>query len=1565
MRNTGHWWAGATLVVGTLLVLPCVSAAGDAPQPNVNAAVKRGSSPALRDLPAFVPDATAPEEVREINPRNARLPAALLEADEPEGELDPAVQSMHFADNMPAPVVNFEGIGNVNGVLPPDTTGDVGPDHYVQWVNLSFAVFDKTGAVLAGPFNGNVLWTGFGGTCETSNDGDPIVLYDHISDRWVMSQFTGDNHQCIAVSKSGDPTGEWWLYDFLADANSGYFNDYPKFGVWPDGYYFSANMFGASFQGAMAAVFERDAMLNGDPAQMIWFFTPDLADSPSFSILPADLDGLNLPPAEAPNPFIMSVDDAWGYDFPYDTDALVVMEFAVDWDTPGNSTFGPTEVIDLTAAGLGFDSNMCGYSRNCIPQPDTAQGVDALSSRAMYRLQYRNFGTHHSLVASQTVDENGADHAGVRWYELRDEGMGWGVLQGSTFAPDDAHRWMGDAAMDASGNIAVGYSVSSSTVYPSIRWAGRLASDPVNSLAQGESEVYTGGGSQQNTSARWGDYSTMAVDPVDDCTFWYTQQYIESTGNAPWQTRVASFKFDSCTTGPAGTVEGTVVNSATMNPLEGALVEVGGFSTVTDTMGFYSITVPEDTYDVTASKFGFTALTATDIEVLDGLTVTQDFELTPVGPAGLDGYVTGEGFSWPLYAMVEISSAGETVAELYTDPQNGYFEVELPMSTPYDLVVTSLIESYLPATRSIVLDMGGQTESFVLEDDGTGPWNNCRWIDGIEEDFDGGSFPPTGWTTINNGGDCVWSDTATVGRSNLTPGSGVAATADSDRCGIGTTMDTDLVSPVMDLSGATEVSLEFAYSYNDIGSADFAAASVSADGGASWTNIVTWTSDVSGTLTSDVSGLLAGSANAVVRFTYFAPSWDWYYQVDNVVVTSDGGDASYECTQLLGSLVEGFVTDANSGDGLIGAEVSNDIGGSTTTVATPDDLMLPDGFYTLFTPLPLGDGPSTRTFTATANGYGAGEVAVNLTPNTVNALDFELKAGWLELTPDLLSARLYAGETGDQSLEVVNHGGIDADVMLMSVPVKVSWDYSAPEFDLGNLPGNTDTLSMGRAPSAGSPEAVNWNTDLVLNGAEAFGMDIFPGQTLVNWPDVTAPDTWNIISGGMESFYAGGDFLLGDFSTLYVIGYSTNNFATVDTATGAATVIAVANPGGGESWSGMTAAVYGTLYAASAVCGVNSTLHTIDPTTGAVSTIGSITNGTCIIDIAINAEGELFGIDLVTDTLLQIDPGTGAGTVIGSLGVDCNFAQGMDFDEVSGTLYWAAYTLQGELRVIDTSTGASSLVGAFPGGAEVDAFAIATSAGGGGLPWLELTPTDGTSPANGDLPINAEFIADGADHYGLYQARIMVGHDTPYDVNETWVCFTKAFNDVNEAFWGNEYIHSVAGARITGGCGLGNFCSGDLMLRHVMARWLLKLVHGPDYSPPPCQGVFEDVVCESTPNADWIEQLYAEGITTGCSADPLLFCPYDGVTRSQMAVFILRAIEGPDYVPPACTGVFGDVNCPNYWAADWIEELYARGITTGCSADPLLFCPADSTNRAQMSAFVQRAWELPMCADED
>jgi len=449
-------------------------------------------------------------------------------------------------------VQSFEGIGNVNGVLPPDPVGDIGPNNYVEMVNLSFAVFNRSGSLLYGPVDTSTLWQGFGGACQTSNDGDGIVLYDHQADRWLMSQFAlpnfpnGPFYQCIAVSQTSDPTGAWYRYQFLISNTK--LNDYPKFGVWPDGYYLSVNQFNCNFlgcfsAGAGVASFERDKMLNGQSAQMVYFDMqsthPELG-----GMLPADLDG-PPPPAATPNPFVQVDDNAWGYP----ADQLEVWEFSVDWSSPSASTFTSAGTLPTNS----FDSNLCNYSRNCIKQPG-GSALDAIADQLMFRLAFRDFGDHQSLVVNHTVDTNGADRAGIRWYELRNSGGGWSIYQQGTYAPADrASRWMGSVAMNGAGDIAIGYSMSSRGIYPSVRFTGRQAADPLGQMTTAEGEIIAGSGYQTSSSGRWGDYSALTIDPVDDCTFWYVQEYYAVVGGAPWQTRIGAFRISKCGTSPTPT----------------------------------------------------------------------------------------------------------------------------------------------------------------------------------------------------------------------------------------------------------------------------------------------------------------------------------------------------------------------------------------------------------------------------------------------------------------------------------------------------------------------------------------------------------------------------------------------------------------------------------------------------------------------------------------------------------------------------------------------------------------------------------------------------------------------------------------------------------------------------------------------------------------------------------------------------------------------------------------------------------------------------------------------------
>jgi hypothetical protein len=483
---------------------------------------------------------------------------------------DPAIQVEAVTPATPPVTLGFEGLGNgqygfsVTGA-PPDTEGTVGATQYVQWVNTSFAVFNKsTGALIAGPTAGNTLWSGFGGGCQNNNDGDPIVIYDKLAQRWVFSQFsvsTTPYLQCIAVSTTSDATGTYNRYSFQYSN----FDDYPKMAVWPDAYYETFNMFagGTTFVGSDACAYNRSAMLAGTAATQVCFQQGTSVGG----LLPSDLDGSTAPPAGSPN-----------YMLYFGTNNLNLYKFHVDFTTPSNSTFtGPT-VINVAAF-----SPLCGGG-TCVPQPSTTQQLDSLADRLMYRLAYRNFGSHESLVVNHSVVAGSG--GGVRWYEIQNPSGTPVVAQQSTFAPDSNYRWMGSVAMDQAGDLALGYSVSSSSVSPSVRFAGRVPTDPASTL-ESEVSIVSGTGSQTGSLSRWGDYSAMQVDPVDDCTFWFTEEYMKTTGSFNWNTRIANFKFPGCgTTGTPDFTIGASPSSVTVN--QGS----NGTSTITITSlnGFNSAT---------------------------------------------------------------------------------------------------------------------------------------------------------------------------------------------------------------------------------------------------------------------------------------------------------------------------------------------------------------------------------------------------------------------------------------------------------------------------------------------------------------------------------------------------------------------------------------------------------------------------------------------------------------------------------------------------------------------------------------------------------------------------------------------------------------------------------------------------------------------------------------------------------------------------------------------------------------------------------------------------------------
>ena len=542
-----------------------------------------GVSPPLRDIPAVVTQGEMHPEPRD--PLRGRIAG-----DQASGGPAAGLQDWHGVTAMPTPMVSFAGTGNVNGVMPPDTQGDVGPQHYVQWVNLAFSIYDKSGTRLVGPTDGNQLWSGLPrrSACRSFNDGDPITIYDHIANRWFMSQFVvgSTSYQCIAVSQTDDPTGSWYLYQY--EWPNGLMNDYPHFGLWTDAYYETVNQFNYStgaWLGAGVAAFERSQMLTGGTARMIYFSLYGV-NANYGGQLPADLEDGDRPPAGAPG-YIVEWDDS-AY-FP-PNDALRIWSFHVDWTTPGNSYLGtgaPGHAggPNWTLTTTDVDPTLCQALRGrCVPQQGTTYKLEDLADRLMHRLQYRNIGGVQRLVGNHTVDFNNDDNsAGIHWFELRNTGADWSLYQQGVYGPDSAiWRWMGSIAMDDAGNIALAYSASGANLYPSIRYVGRLATDPLGTLPQSETTLIAGGGSQTLASnGRWGDYSALQLD-YDGCTFWYTQEYYATSSDWGWLTRIGSFRF------PAGACTPTAVDLARFEAWpEGAAIHVEWETVVEiDNLGF-------------------------------------------------------------------------------------------------------------------------------------------------------------------------------------------------------------------------------------------------------------------------------------------------------------------------------------------------------------------------------------------------------------------------------------------------------------------------------------------------------------------------------------------------------------------------------------------------------------------------------------------------------------------------------------------------------------------------------------------------------------------------------------------------------------------------------------------------------------------------------------------------------------------------------------------------------------------------------------------------------------------
>jgi Carboxypeptidase regulatory-like domain/Domain of unknown function (DUF4214) len=562
----------------------------------------------LRDLPYI------PQDVENEEERLMRYPPSTSSVEEKWDPFQPVKQSTQ-AIAMPTPSATFAGITSAQsacGCLPPDTDGDVGPNHYIQAVNSRFKIIDKTGTQLVAPTTYNSFFSALGPTTpcgNNQNQGDAVVFYDHMANRWIISDFAHPSfpgvsfYQCVGVSKTADPVaGGWWLYAIQVDpSNPTFLGDYPKFGLWPDAYYYSVNLFSnnTTFNGVRVFALPRSAMINGTGAPnagaVAFTITPaNLGDK--YSLQPASFRSGSPPPAGQPEYFLAVNSSATAGTV---ENKVFAWRFHVDFTTPANSTFGTgaAHTEDASITVNNFVDAFTSSGTAIVPQNGTVRLLDTLGDKIMANVVYQKLGAAESLYAVQTVNNNqgGTGPTAIRWYQFDVTGntIPGTPAQQQTFnnAADGLWRFMPSIAVDGQGNMVVAYAVSSSTTEPAIAYAGRLAGDPPSTLAQGEAVMQAGGGHQTSTSGRWGDYSATSLDPSDNCSFWHTNEYYSATSGAAWNTRIGKFGFAGCSAPTAAdvSISGRVV-TANGSPLPGVTLRLSGSSSetaVTNAAGLY------------------------------------------------------------------------------------------------------------------------------------------------------------------------------------------------------------------------------------------------------------------------------------------------------------------------------------------------------------------------------------------------------------------------------------------------------------------------------------------------------------------------------------------------------------------------------------------------------------------------------------------------------------------------------------------------------------------------------------------------------------------------------------------------------------------------------------------------------------------------------------------------------------------------------------------------------------------------------------------------------------------
>jgi len=898
---------------------------------------------------------------------------------------DPALQIMASGNThqpmVTNPILNFDGVKNSSNsgrVTPPDPTGDVGPNHYVQVVNSMLQMYNKSGTSLYGPVTTSTIWSGFSGNWNGHNDGDAIVLYDENADRWLIAQFAIDcgsypsytEYELVAISTTADPTGTYYRYAFQLD----YMPDYPKLGVWQDGYYMAVNRFNTNsgstpFIGAAGCVLQRSKMLTGDAsAAMIYFKTETLGGSGSglgtdcYAMLPSDCDG-TFPAAGTPNYFTYINDNSGG-----GASELRIWALHVDWVTTANSTF--TFVTNLPVTTY----TMLGTGTGVVAQSGTTNKLDGLGDRLMFRNQYRNFGSYESFVTCHSVNI-GSGVAGVRWYEYRKTGTTFSVTQQSSFNPGDGKsRWLGSIAQNINGDMALAYTVSSSSMFPSIYFTGRRASDPVSTMTVTEGIIQTGAASMTGAT-RWGDYAAMSVDPSDNITFWTTNEYVGTYGGSwPWSTKIASLKWSNqptATTTDATTVTATTaVLNGTVNPnglastyhFEWGTTVAYGTSTTTLSAGSGSTTTPEN-----ASLSGLTAGVTYHFRIAatnsDGTSYGADFTFTP-GAANITTtaasaitqttataggvVVTDGGSSVSARGTCWSTAANPTITDSHTTDGSGLGAFTssltgLVSNTTYHIraYATNSTSTFYGADLTFTTNCGNSTLPFT-------------------ESFSGTTIPSC-WSQVDHQGNGqIWLFGTITGVTPLPALTGNYAYLNSDAYGTGNTQNADLITPTIDMTGFTAVTLKFNH-YFRFYTGSTATVSYSINNGSTWTTIQTWTASTTNPAAfNQVIAALAGQSQVKIKWN-FTGTYAYYWAIDDVQitgtsssptlavtppnqnVTSTAGNTSFTVTSNMSWTVTSnqtwcTVTPSGSGNGTITATYTDNLAGSprvanvTTTV---------------------------------------------------------------------------------------------------------------------------------------------------------------------------------------------------------------------------------------------------------------------------------------------------------------------------------------------------------------------------------------------------------------------------------------------------------------------------------------------------------------------------------------------------------------------------------------------------------------------------------------------------------